>query len=221
MFTSAAWRAARSSGCSSELWRVTIGEPVVPDEIRALAVLDLQLDAAFTRVAVGSPAGFAEAAYRLAREGSSQRSARAVAALATASTQSSAQAPAAIAAWIRAHVFYRLEGAEEIFAGPAATLAVGMGDCDDLGILWAACVLACGLDARPALARMPGGAWSHLIGAAMTADGAELYELTDPRWYGWPGGIVAPLEVMIAGAGGGVFAPPQRVSGCCSHCKGR
>lgn len=193
----------------------------IPSNIAQLALLDLQGRSMY-RASVDGPEGLADAAYRLAADGSRFRSTRALAAL-VAGTTDRARMPEALARWIRGNVAYQLEGAEEVFAGPAATLAIGAGDCDDVAILWASTLLACGLDARVAIARMPPGQWSHAVGAMMLDDGSvELWELTDPRWYGYPDSIVRPVEALVGGPGGGLVAPSSRVGcACCQERRAR
>lgn len=98
-----------------------------------------------------------------------------------------------IAEWIRANVVYSQETpGVEILQGPIHTLRYRVGDCDDLAILWASMMLACGLDGAVA-------------GVAKRASVDTFYHAVGVEWPSqrhW--------ELSVDGRWGGRHRPPLR-----------
>jgi len=92
--------------------------------------------------------------------------------------------PGAIARWVRRHIRYAKEcPGIELLQGPRATLSVGVGDCDDLAILWSALCQSIGLPAEVGGVGRFGEYPIHAIGVD-PINGA-LYELSkDGRYSG-------------------------------------
>lgn len=133
----------------------------------------------------GPPEYHVDVANAVAHEGARTTQVRALAArIARGLRDVPAEAPVAVADWIRKNVLYTQEAAgEEILQGPLTTLRVGTGDCDDLVILWASLLRALGLPAQLAGLRRPGAdGFYHAVGYL---DG-RYYELSLDHTYGAP-----------------------------------
>jgi transglutaminase-like putative cysteine protease len=98
--------------------------------------------------------------------------------------------PRAIASWVRRQIRYAREcPGVEVLQGPRATLEVGVGDCDDMAILWSALCLSLGLPAEVGGV----GRWGHNPIHAIGVDPAnsELLELSKDWRYT---GLFRPLH---------------------------
>lgn len=91
-----------------------------------------------------------------------------------------------LARWIRSNIRYMWEApGVELLQGPEETLRLGLGDCDDLAILWCALCRASGLRAYVAGVDESGAgtAFGHAVGVGA----GRFYELSKDRHYGGRG----------------------------------
>lgn len=133
-----------------------------------------------------SPQGYVRAANRLAHEFAKEPALRVLAAQICETVDDIHGSGALrIAEWIRQHIRYMQE-AGEIIQGPFHTLALRIGDCDDLVTLWVCLCRSIGIEAvlvgmcQKGQKKPP---FAHAVGMA----GGRLYELTDDRQYSMRG----------------------------------
>lgn len=156
-----------------------------------------------------SPTGYVRAANELAHEFAKEPALRVLAAQVCRTVQDiHAEAPLAIAAWIRKHITYMQE-AGEVIQGPYHTLTTRVGDCDDLVTLWACLCRSIGVPAVLVGLCRPGERkpqFAHAVGMA----GGRLYELTDDRRYTMAGDSAPILMRWPANTWGWYWQPTSR-----------